>query len=64
MLKIKIKDKPDYIESKIKSKSYNALECIVLLDMAIDMLENDFEMSDKEIYEFLKEYRKNKEEVE
>lgn len=63
MIKIKIKDKPNFIKNKIKGKNINVLECVVLLDIVIDMLENDFNLSDKEIWNLLKEYRDCKKEV-
>ena len=64
MIKIKVKDKNNYIENKVRCKNYNALEGIVLLDFAIDILRNDFELSDNNIWELLKEYRANLEEKE
>lgn len=64
MIKIKVNDKPDSIENSLKCRNYTALEGIVLLDTAIDILRNDFELSDDEIWELLKEYRNNLKEVE
>lgn len=64
MIKIKVKDKEEYLKYSIKRKNYSALEGIVLLDTAIDILENDFELSDDEIWELLKDYRANLKEKE
>lgn len=63
MIKIKVKDKDEYLKYSVKSKDYSALEGIVLLDTAIDILENDFKLSDDEIWELLKDYRANLKEV-
>lgn len=58
MIKIKVKDKPKYIDGKVKYKSCTALEATVLLDVALDLLKNEFEMSNEEIAEYLNYYRK------
>jgi len=63
MIKIKIKDKNDYVGIKQNYKDYTTLEGIILLDMAIDILRNDFELSDNEIWELLKDYRANMKKV-
>lgn len=57
MIKIKIEDKDKYLKYRIKSKNYSNLEAIVLLDAAVDILGKDFNLSDIEIWELLKEYR-------
>ena len=59
MIKIKIKESPDFIKNNLKYKNYSVLESIVLLDTAIDLLNNDFELSNNEIWELLKNYRIN-----
>ena len=64
MIKIKIKEKPNCVNNNLKCRNYSALEGIVLLDTAINMLREDFELSDDEIWELLKAYRKNWKEVE
>ena len=64
MIKIKIKDKPDLLKSIIKCKNYSALECIFLLDTSYDMLKRDFNLSNEEIKDLLKEYRDNLKEQE
>ncbi len=63
MLKIKIKDKDDSVSIRQKYNDYTALEGIILLDIAIDILRDDFELSDNEIWELLKDYRANIKEV-
>lgn len=64
MIKIKINDKPEYISIKKTYKNYSTLEFIALLDSTIDSLEKDLGLSDNDIWELLKEYRKNIKEVE
>lgn len=64
MIKIKIKEKPNCVNNNLKCRNYSVLEGIVLLDTAIDMLREDFELSDDEIWELLKDYRNNWKEVE
>lgn len=63
MIKIKINDKPDYISVRQKYSDYSTLEGIVLLDIAIGILKEDFKLSDNEIWELLKDYRANMKEV-
>jgi len=63
VLKIKIKDKDDSVSIRQKYNDYTALEGIILLDIAIDILRDDFELSDNEIWELLKDYRANIKEV-
>lgn len=63
MLKIKINDKPDYISVIKRYNDYSTLEGIVLLDIAIGMLKEDFKLSDDEIWKLLKDYRENIKEV-
>lgn len=64
LIKIKIKDKENYLNYSVKSRNYSALEGIVLLDTAIDILRNDFKLSENEIWELLKDYRANLKEKE
>lgn len=59
MIKIKLKDKNDFLIYKVSCSNYSALEGIALLDKAIDILSNDFKLSDNEIWDLLKEYRNN-----
>lgn len=63
MLKIKINDKPDYISVRQRYNDYSTLEGIVLLDIAIGILKEDFKLSDDEIWKLLKDYRENMKEV-
>lgn len=63
MLKIKINDKPDYISVRQRCNDYSALEGIVLLDISIGILKEDFKLSDDEIWKLLKDYRENIKEV-
>jgi len=62
MMKIKVKDSPEYLKSIIKGKDITILECIFLLDTAINMLRDDFGLSNEEIRDLLKEYKDNLEE--
>lgn len=64
MIKIKIKEKPNCVNNNLKCRNYSVMEGIVLLDTAIEMLRTDFELSDDEIWELLKDYRNNWKEVE
>lgn len=63
MIKIKINDKHEYISVKKSYKNYSTLEFIALLDLTIDSLKNNFELSDNDIWKLLKKYRKNIKEV-
>lgn len=64
MIKIKVKDKENYVSITEKYKNYSSLEAIIMLDKAIDVLHDDFELSDDEIWELLKDYRANLKEKE
>lgn len=64
MIKIKVKDKENYVSITEKYKNYSSLEAIIMLDTAIDVLHDDFELSDDEIWELLKDYRANLKEKE
>ena len=64
MIKIKVLKKTDYIKKNLKYKNYDVYELIAILNTSIDMLRNDFELSDNDIWNLLKDYRKNWEEVE
>ena len=64
MIKIKINDKENYVSITEKYKNYSSLEAIIMLDTAIDVLHDDFELSDDEIWELLKDYRANLKEKE
>lgn len=63
MLKIKINDKPDCISVRQRYNDYSTLEGIVLLDIAIGILKEDFKLSDDDIWKLLKDYRENMKEV-
>lgn len=63
MIKIKINDKSNYVVSNLKYKNYSTLESIILLDLSISILKNDFKLSDEEIWSLLKDYRANIKEV-
>lgn len=63
MIKIKLKEKNDYVNVKQKYKNYTSLEGIILLDISISILKNDFKLSDNEIWDLLKDYRLNMKEV-
>lgn len=64
MIKIRIKNKPDYVENKIKCKDYCELEVMVLLDTAMNILKKEFDLSDDAILKSLKEFKNNYKEEE
>lgn len=59
MIRISIKDNPEYISIKQNYKNYSSLEVIALLDLAVYSLRKDFLLSNDEIFELLQDYRKN-----
>lgn len=63
MIKIKINEKEKFVKKDLKYKNYTALEAIILLDTAVDILKDDLELSDEDICDLLKEYRHNLKEV-
>ena len=63
MIKVKIEDTDKYVSINQKRRNYSALEFIILLDLAIEALKEDFKLSDDEIGKLLKEYRKSVKEV-
>lgn len=63
MIKVKINDKSNYVVSNLKYKNYSTLESIILLDLSISILKDDFKLSDEEIWNLLKDYRANIKEV-
>ena len=63
MIKVKINDKSNYVVSNLKYKNYSTLESIILLDLSISILKDDFKLSDEEIWSLLKDYRANIKEV-
>lgn len=64
MVKIKVKDKSDYIESIVKYKDTTVLELITLIDRSIDILRKEHEMTEVNVWETLENYRMNLKEVE
>lgn len=63
MIKVKINDKSNYVVSNLTYKNYSTLESIILLDLSISILKDDFKLSDEEIWSLLKDYRANIKEV-
>lgn len=59
MLKVKIKDKPGYAVTRIKGTHTNLLESIILLDMSLNNLKEEYNLSDEQIGEYLVEFRKH-----
>jgi len=57
MIKIKINEKDEYINNNIRCRNYSVLETIVLLDLALDILREDFKIKNDDIVSLLKEYR-------
>ncbi len=64
MLKVKIKDKPGYVATRIKGTNTNLLESIILLDMSLNNLKEEYNLSDEQIGEYLIEFRKHLKEKE
>ena len=64
MVKIKVKDKSDYIESIVKYKDTTILELITLIDRSIDILRKEHEMTEVNVWETLENYRMNLKDVE
>lgn len=63
MIKIKVKDKEEYILSSIKYKDISVLELIEVLNKTLSILKEEHEMSEERALETLKAYRDNLEEV-
>lgn len=59
MLKVKIKDKSDRVVTRIKGTHTNLLESIILLDIAINNLTEEHNLSDEEIGSYLALYREH-----
>lgn len=59
MIKIKVKDKPEYVVSRIKGKDNTLLESIVMLDIVLKNLENDHGLDFVGIIETYSKYKKN-----
>lgn len=63
MIKIKVKDKPDKVILKIKGANHTLLECIALLDKSINLVKEEYSLSDEQIARFLDKYRKHLKEM-
>lgn len=59
MLKVKIKDKSGCVITRIKGTHTNLLESIILLDIAINNLTDEHNLSDEEIGSYLALYREH-----
>lgn len=60
MLRVKIKDKPGCAITRIKSnKQTNLLESIILLDISLKNLKEEYNLSDEQIGSYLALYRKH-----
>lgn len=59
MLKVKIKDKPEYATTRIKGTHTNLLESIILLDISLNNLKDDYNLSDEQIGSYLALYREH-----
>ena len=64
MLKVKIKDKPDRVITRVKGTYTNLLESIILLDIAINNLTDEYNLSDEQIGSYLALYREHLKEKE
>lgn len=63
MIKIKVKDKKEYILSSTKYKDTSVLELIEVLNKTLSILKEEHEMSEERALEILRSYRDNLEEV-
>lgn len=63
MIKIKARDKKDYIVSSVKYKDTSVLELIEVLNKVLSMLEEEHEISEECALQILKDYRDQLEEV-
>ncbi len=63
MIRIKVKDKEEYILSSTKYKDTSVLELIEVLNKTLSILKEEHEMSEERALEILKSYRDNLEEV-
>lgn len=63
MIKIKVKDKEEYILSSTKYKDTSVLELIEVLNKTLSILKEEHEMSEERALEILRSYRDNLEEV-
>ena len=63
MIKIKVKDKEEYILSSTKYKDTSVLELIEVLNKTLSILKEEHEMSEERALETLKVYRDHLEEV-
>ena len=59
MLRVKIKDKPGCVITRIKGTHTNLLESIILLDMSLNNLKEEYNLSDEQIGEYLVKFRKH-----
>lgn len=59
MLKVKIKDKPDRVITRVKGTNTNLLESIILLDISLNNLKDEYNLSDEQIGSYLALYRKH-----
>ena len=59
MIKLKVKDKKNYYDIKIKGKNYNLIQYISLLDSIIRNIKKDYNMNMKEILDALVDYKKS-----
>ena len=64
MLKVKIKDKTGYATTRIKGTHTNLLESIILLDISLNNLKDEYNLSDEQIGSYLALYRKHLKEKE
>lgn len=64
MLKVKIKDKHDRVITRIKGTHTNLLESIILLDISLNNLKDEYNLSDEQIGSYLALYREHLKEKE
>lgn len=59
MLKIKVKNRKKYYFIKIKGKNYDIIDYMALLDSVIKHIKKDYNLSMKQIFTMLIDFKEN-----